>query len=113
MKRFAFIVIIALQWTSVTGQPRHITVAADGSGEFTSVQEAVNSVRAYTIWILGSGFTAENITFENNAEQLGPGCRRACRCRHGGLPHVRDTGQPGYSSYSQPGEQAVLRGVLY
>lgn len=127
MKRFVFIIIIALQWTSVTGQPRHITVAADGSGEFTSVQEAVNSIRAYmsdttymfikngiyrekviipswvtnlymkgesaentiitwndhanirnmgtfrtyTIWILGSGFTAENITFENNAEQLG------------------------------------------
>ena len=169
MKRFAFIVIIALQWTSVTGQPRHITVAADGSGEFTSDHEAVNSVRAYmsdttymfikdgvyrekviipswvtnlfmkgesaektiitwndhanirnmgtfrtyTIWILGSGFTAENITFENNAEQLGPGCRRACRCRQGGLPQVRDTGQPGYSSYSPPGEQAVLRGVLY
>jgi len=127
MKRFAIIVIFTMQWALLAGQPRHITVAADGSGEFTSVQEAVNSIRAYmsdttymfikngvyrekivipswvtnlfmkgesaehtiitwndhanirnmgtfrtyTIWILGSGFTAEDITFENNAEQLG------------------------------------------
>ena len=108
-------------------QERHIVVAADGSGEFTSVQEAVNSIRAYmsdttymfikngtyrekviipswvtnlfmngesventvitwndhakirnmgtfrtyTIWVQGAGFTAENITFENNAGMLG------------------------------------------
>jgi pectinesterase len=127
MKRFIFIVILGMQWVLLGGQPRHITVAADGSGEFTSVQDAVNSIRAYmadttymfikngvyrekivipswvtnlymkgesagntiitwddhanirnmgtfrtyTIWILGSGFTAEDITFENNAEQLG------------------------------------------
>lgn len=106
-----------------TAQVRHITVSTDGSGEFTSVQEAVNSIRAYmsdttymfikagayrekivipswvtnlfmkgegaentiitwddyaglrdmgtfrtyTIWIQGSGFTAEDITFENSA----------------------------------------------
>jgi pectinesterase len=127
MKRFAIILTIALQSVAVFGEPRHITVAADGSGEFTSVQEAVNSIRAYmsdttymfikngtyrekivipswvtnlymkgesadrtvitwndhagirnmgtfrtyTVWVLGSGFTAEDITFENNAEQLG------------------------------------------
>ncbi|MDX9726654.1 MAG: pectinesterase family protein [Bacteroidales bacterium] len=111
----------------MTGQPRHIIVAADGTGEFASVQEAVNSVRAYmsdttymhikagvyrekilipswvtnlfmkgegagktvitwddyaglhnmgtfrtyTIWVQGSGFTAEDITFENSAGPLG------------------------------------------
>ena len=127
MKRFASIVLLVLHWIMVSGQPVHITVAADDSGDFTSVQDAVNSIRAYmsdttymfikngvyrekivipswvtnlymkgesadstiitwndhanirnmgtfrtyTIWILGSGFTAENITFENNAEQLG------------------------------------------
>jgi pectinesterase len=127
MKRVIIIVIFTMQWVLLAGQPRHITVAVDGSGEFTSVQEAVNSIRAYmsdttymfikngvykekvvipswvtnlymkgesagntiitwndhanirnmgtfrtyTIWILGSGFTAEDITFENNAEQLG------------------------------------------
>jgi len=109
------------------GQPRHIIVAADGTGEFTSVQEAVNDIRAYmsdttymfvragvyrekivvpswvtnlvmkgegadktvitwndyaglnnmgtfrtyTIWIQGSGFTAEDITFENSAGPVG------------------------------------------
>jgi pectinesterase len=31
----------------------------------------MGTFRTYTIWILGSGFTAEDITFENNAEQLG------------------------------------------
>ncbi|MDT8374152.1 MAG: pectinesterase family protein [Bacteroidales bacterium] len=127
MKRFAILLTIALQSVAVFSEPRHITVAADGSGEFTSVQEAVNSIRAYmsdttymfirngtyrekivipswvtnlymkgesadmtvitwndharirnmgtfrtyTVWVLGSGFTAEDITFENNAEQLG------------------------------------------
>ncbi len=127
MKRFALIAALALQSVIFCGQPRHITVAADGSGEFTTVQEAVNSIRAYmsdttymiikngtyrekivipswvtnlfmkgesveqtiitwndhanirnmgtfrtyTIWVQGAGFTAEDITFENNAEQLG------------------------------------------
>ncbi|MDF1561074.1 MAG: pectinesterase family protein [Bacteroidales bacterium] len=127
MKRFAILLTIALQSVAVFSEPRHITVASDGSGEFTSVQEAVNSIRAYmsdttymfirngtyrekivipswvtnlymkgesadmtvitwndharirnmgtfrtyTVWVLGSGFTAEDITFENNAEQLG------------------------------------------
>jgi len=127
MKRFAIIMTIALQSVALFSEPRHITVAADGSGEFTSVQEAVFSIRAYmsdttymfikngtyhekivipswvtnlymkgesadrtiitwndharirnmgtfrtyTVWVLGSGFTAEDITFENNAEQLG------------------------------------------
>jgi len=127
MKMFAFIVTFTLQSVVAFGQVRQITVAADGSGDFTSVQEAVNSIRAYmsdttfmyirngtyrekivipswvtnlfmkgesvdntvitwndhanirnmgtfrtyTIWVLGAGFTAEDITFENNAEQLG------------------------------------------
>jgi pectinesterase len=127
MRWFVFTVIMALQPIVINGQTRHITVAADGTGEFTSVQEAVNSIRAYmsdttymfirngvyhekivipswvtnlcmvgesveetiitwndhanirnmgtfrtyTIWVQGAGFTAENITFENNAEQLG------------------------------------------
>lgn len=127
MKRFAILLTIVLQSVAVFSEPRHIMVAADGSGEFTSVQEAVNSIRAYmsdttymfirngtyrekivipswvtnlymkgesadrtvitwndharirnmgtfrtyTVWVLGSGFTAEDITFENNAEQLG------------------------------------------
>lgn len=126
MKRFAILAVLALQSVVFSGQPRHITVASDGSGDFTSVQEAVNSIRAYmadttymfiragvyrekvvvpswvtnlfmkgesaentlitwndhanirnmgtfrtyTIWIQGAGFTAEDITFENNAEQL-------------------------------------------
>lgn len=127
MRRFAITVILALQSVAMIGQPRHIIVAADGTGEFTSVQEAVNSIRAYmsdttymfikagvyrekivvpswvtnlfmkgegadktvitwddyaglnnmgtfrtyTIWIQGSGFTAENITFENSAGPVG------------------------------------------
>jgi len=120
---FFLIILPALAYS----QERHIVVAADGSGEFTTVQEAVNSIRAYmsdttymyikngnyrekivipswvtnlkmtgesventiitwndhakinnmgtfrtyTIWVQGVGFTAENITFENTAEQLG------------------------------------------
>ncbi len=127
MKRFAILLTIVMQSVAVFSEPRHITVAADGSGEFTSVQEAVFSIRAYmsdttymyikngtyrekivipswvtnlymkgesadrtvitwndharirnmgtfrtyTVWVPGSGFTAEDITFENNAEQLG------------------------------------------
>ncbi len=127
MKIVTFLAILALQSAILAGQPKHITVAADGSGEFISVQEAVNSIRAYmsdttyifirngtyrekivipswvtnlfmkgesventiitwndhanirnmgtfrtyTIWVQGAGFTAEDITFENNAEQLG------------------------------------------
>jgi pectinesterase len=127
MKRFSILLTILLHSVTVFSESRHITVAADGSGEFTSVQEAVNSIRAYmsdttymfikngtyrekiiipswvtnpymkgesaemtvitwndhakilnmgtfrtyTVWVLGSGFTAEDITFENNAEQLG------------------------------------------
>jgi pectin methylesterase-like acyl-CoA thioesterase len=123
MKRIAFVAIMVLQSVYTAGQVRHITVSTDGSGEFTSVQEAVNSIRAYmsdttymfikagayrekivipswvtnlfmkgegaentiitwddyaglrdmgtfrtyTIWIQGSGFTAEDITFENSA----------------------------------------------
>lgn len=119
--------ILVIITATTTAQVRHITVAADGSGEFTTVQDAVNSIRAYmadttymfikngvyhekviipswvtnlymkgesvdktvitwndhanirnmgtfrtyTIWVLGTGFTAEDITFENNAEQLG------------------------------------------
>ncbi|MDZ7635872.1 MAG: pectinesterase family protein [Bacteroidales bacterium] len=47
MKTFALLVTLVLQSIVFYGQPRHITVASDGSGEFTSVQEAVNSVRAY------------------------------------------------------------------
>jgi pectinesterase len=31
----------------------------------------MGTFRTYTIWVLGAGFTAEDITFENNAEQLG------------------------------------------
>jgi pectinesterase len=127
MRRFILLSLLALQSVVIYGQPRHIIVAADGTGEFTSVQEAVNSIRAYmsdttymfirngiyrekiiipswvtslfmkgesaentvitwndhanirnmgtfrtfTIWVQGAGFTAEDITFENNAEQLG------------------------------------------
>lgn len=127
MKRFAFIAIIALQSVVVTAQVRHITVASDGTGEFATVQEAVNSIRAYmydttymfikagvyrekivipswvtnlfmkgdgaektiitwddyaglrdmgtfrtfTMWIQGSGFTAEDITIENSAGPVG------------------------------------------
>ena len=119
--------VLMLLSANIFSQPRHIVVAADGTGDFTSVQEAVNSIRAYmadttymfikngiyrekivipswvtnlfmkgenaektvitwddhanirnmgtfrtyTIWIQGSGFTAEDMTFENNAEQLG------------------------------------------
>ncbi|HUW92086.1 MAG TPA: pectinesterase family protein [Bacteroidales bacterium] len=127
MKRFAYSLVLIFLPALIYSQERHIVVAADGSGEFTSVQEAVNSIRAYmpdrtfmfikngiyrekiiipswvtnltvtgesventiitwndhanirnmgtfrtyTIWVQGVGFTAENITFENNAEQLG------------------------------------------
>lgn len=127
MKRFVIFLTIVLHSVGVVGGSRHITVAVDGSGEFASVQEAVNSIRAYmsdttymfirngtyrekvvipswvtnlcmkgesaegtvitwddhagirsmgtfrtyTVWVLGSGFTAEDITFENDAEQLG------------------------------------------
>lgn len=127
MKRIAFVAIMVLQSVYTAGQVRHITVSTDGSGEFTSVQEAVNSIRAYmsdttymfikagayrekivipswvtnlfmkgegaentiitwddyaglrnmgtfrtyTIWIQGSGFTAEDITFENSAGPVG------------------------------------------
>ena len=127
IKRFVFAAILALQSVALIGQPRHIIVAADGTGEFSTVQEAVNSVRAYmsdttymhikagvyrekilipswvtnlflkgegagktvitwddyaglrnmgtfrtyTIWVQGSGFTAEDITFENSAGPLG------------------------------------------
>jgi pectin methylesterase-like acyl-CoA thioesterase len=128
-KRVVFAAIMALQSVAIIAQPRHIVVAADGTGEFTSVQEAVNSIRAYmsdttymlikagvyreklvvpswvtnlfmkgegaaktiitwddyaglnnmgtfrtyTIWIQGTGFTAEDITFENSAGPLGQG----------------------------------------
>ena len=127
IKRFVFAAILALQSVAMISQPRHITVASDGTGEFTSVQEAVNSIRAYmsdttfmhikagvyrekvvipswvtnlfmkgegaekcvitwddyaglrnmgtfrtyTILIQGSGFTAEDITFENSAGPVG------------------------------------------
>ncbi len=127
MKRFLYSFFLVILPALVYSQERHIVVAADGSGEFTTVQEAVNSIRAYmsdttymfikngiyrekvvipswvtnlkmtgesaentvitwndhakirnmgtfrtyTIWMQGVGFTAENITFENNAEQLG------------------------------------------
>jgi len=127
MKRFLYSLVLIIIPALVYSQERHIVVAADGSGEFTTVQEAVNSIRAYmsdttymfikngiyrekviipswvtnltmtgesventvitwndhakinnmgtfrtyTIWVQGVGFTAENITFENNAEQLG------------------------------------------
>jgi pectinesterase len=127
MKLFLIMTFSILLSTNVFSQPRHIVVAEDGTGDFTKVQEAVNSIRAYmadttymfikngiyhekivipswvtnlymkgesaentvitwndhanirnmgtfrtyTIWVQGSGFTAEDITFENNAEQLG------------------------------------------
>lgn len=127
MKRFFLLFVLTCQSVVFLGEERHIVVAADGSGDFVSVQEAVNSIRAYmpdrtfmfikngiyhekiivpswvtnltmtgesvdntiitwndhanirnmgtfrtyTIWIQGVGFTAENLTFENNAEQLG------------------------------------------
>lgn len=127
MKSVFMITVMMLVLPVIVAQPRHIVVAADGTGEFISVQEAVNSIRAYmadttymfikngvyrekivipswvtnlymkgesaegtvitwndhanirnmgtfrtyTIWVQGSGFTAEDITFENNAEQLG------------------------------------------
>ncbi|MDM8002556.1 MAG: pectinesterase family protein [Bacteroidota bacterium] len=129
IRKFVFAAIVALQSVAVAGQVRHITVAADGTGEFTSVQEAVFSIRAYmsdttymhikagvyrekvvipswvtnlcmkgegadrtfitwddyaglrnmgtfrtyTIWIQGTGFTAEDLTFENSAGPLGQG----------------------------------------
>jgi pectin methylesterase-like acyl-CoA thioesterase len=31
----------------------------------------MGTFRTYTIWVQGAGFTAEDITFENNADQLG------------------------------------------
>ncbi len=127
MKKFLFVIILTFPTILILSQERRIVVAADGTGEFTSVQEAVNSIRAYmsdttfmfikngtyrekvvipswvtnlfmkgesventiitwndhanirnmgtfrtyTIWILGAGFIAEDITFENNAEMLG------------------------------------------
>lgn len=127
MKRFAITAILMVNLVALTGQSRHITVASDGTGEFTAIQEAVNSIRAYmsdttymfikagvyrekivipswvtnlfmkgegaektiiswddyaglhdmgtfrtyTIWIQGSGFTAEDITFENSAGPVG------------------------------------------
>lgn len=123
MRILMFFCALILTAFNSTAQVRHITVSTDGSGEFTSVQEAVNSIRAYmsdttymfikagayrekivipswvtnlfmkgegaentiitwddyaglrdmgtfrtyTIWIQGSGFTAEDITFENSA----------------------------------------------
>jgi pectinesterase len=127
MKTVKVMTVLIMLSAGIFSQPRHIVVASDGTGDFTSVQEAVNSIRAYmadttymfikkgvyrekivipswvtnlymkgesagntvitwndhanirnmgtfrtyTIWIQGSGFTAEDITFENNAEQLG------------------------------------------
>ena len=127
MKKFLFVIVLMFPSLHAHCQERRIVVAADGTGEFTTVQEAVNSIRAYmsdttflfikngtyrekvvipswvtnlfmkgesventiitwndhanirnmgtfrtyTIWVLGAGFTAEDITFENNAEMLG------------------------------------------
>lgn len=129
MKRFLLLILFASSSVLFFGQERktHITVSCDGTGDFTTVQEAVNSIRAYmpdrtfifikngvyrekviipawitnltmtgestdstiitwndhanirnmgtfrtyTILIQGTGFIAENLTFENNAEQLG------------------------------------------
>lgn len=127
MKPMAILFMFFMQSTFALCQVRHITVAADGTGEFTSVQEAVFSIRAYmsdttymhisagvyrekivipswvtnlcmkgegaektvitwddyaglrnmgtfrtyTIWIQGTGFTAEDITFENSAGPVG------------------------------------------
>ncbi|MCU0409811.1 MAG: pectinesterase family protein, partial [Bacteroidales bacterium] len=127
MRSFEVFLLVIFLPLFCYGQERHIIVAADGTGEFTTVQEAVNSIRAYmsdttymfikngvyrekvvipswvtnlkmtgesaektvitwndhanirnmgtfktyTIWIQGAGFTAEDITFENDAEQLG------------------------------------------
>ncbi len=45
MKRFVLLAVVALQSVVFFGQPGHITVASDGSGEFTSVQEEVNYVQ--------------------------------------------------------------------
>lgn len=47
MKRFELFLILILLPVFICGQERNIVVAADGSGEFTSIQEAVNSIRAY------------------------------------------------------------------
>jgi pectinesterase len=129
MKRFLLLFLLVLPSVLFFGQEHkiNITVSCDGTGDFSSVQDAVNSIRAYmadrtfifikngvykekvivpswitnltmkgesvdstiitwndhanirnmgtfrtyTILIQGNGFTAENITFENNAEQLG------------------------------------------
>lgn len=127
MKHAIIILTLSMNSILMSGQVRHITVAADGTGEFTSVQEAVFSIRAYmsdttymhisagvyrekvvipswvtnlfmkgegagktvitwddyaglrnmgtfrtyTIWIQGTGFTAEDITFENSAGPVG------------------------------------------
>jgi len=47
MKWFTIILTMAMQSVALFSEPRHITVAADGWGEFTSVREEVNSIRAY------------------------------------------------------------------
>jgi pectinesterase len=47
MKKFLFVIILTFPSLLVLCQERRIVVAADGTGEFTSVQEAVNSIRAY------------------------------------------------------------------
>src|SRR5659263_261675 len=47
MKKFLFVIILMFPSLIALSQERRIVVAADGSGEFTSVQEAVNSIRAY------------------------------------------------------------------
>ncbi len=128
MKKILSLLVFSLCALFAQAQSYDIVVAKDGSGNFTTIQEAVNSVRdyrpegetkifikkgvykeklvisaqktqitligedvnetvitwddhaninkmgtfkTYTILILGSDFKAENITFENNAPQLG------------------------------------------
>lgn len=65
MKRFEVILFFILMPLFVYGQERHIVVAADGTGEFTSVQEAVNSIRAYmsdtTHMFIKSGIYREKV----------------------------------------------------
>jgi len=98
MKRLYVLVMLFVSVTTVLAQqqtyPKYLTVALDGSGNYKTIQEAVNAMRdfsqervtifikkgtyheklvipSYTVIVKGNDFRAENLTIQNTAGRVG------------------------------------------
>ncbi len=74
MKKLCMLTIALLSFTGLRGETDTIRVAADGSGDFKTVQAAINSIRVYspnpTLVLLANGYYDEKVVIPTTHQRI-------------------------------------------